>query len=374
MKMNKYIITTLSIVLVFTLIASATTNNPFVSKQLIKSQYGSLGEFFSVGDRLYKLTYDSGSIEYKLERTTLLKPAFITSISSTLSVPINGYIDVPITITGISSTMDGQAAHDHVIRVYDSADTLVTNRQYNVNSGKTYSATLQLGTKSTAGVYTYTVKETIWLKLTLPTGESNYIETRGDTAYVTVTVGTPSPTSTTPTPTTTSTTPAPTSSGNCADGTSNNACSSQKPLYCYYGTLINKASQCGCPSGQTPSGDSCIVAEQKCSDGTAYNTCSANKPKYCYYGTLTDKASACGCPSGSTISGDICIGTLTPIVTITPVTTTPGGDQCLTGYVYNPSTGECVKIQTSDGFDSTTAIIVIIGLVITAYIILRRKK
>ena len=35
---------------------------------------------------------------------------------------------------------------------------------------------------------------------------------------------------------------------NCADGTSYNECSSQKPLFCINGSLINNCQQCGCPS------------------------------------------------------------------------------------------------------------------------------
>ena len=35
----------------------------------------------------------------------------------------------------------------------------------------------------------------------------------------------------------------------------------------------------------------------KCSDGTAEGTCSKDKPMFCYSGTLVKKASICGCPS-----------------------------------------------------------------------------
>ncbi len=70
------------------------------------------------------------------------------------------------------------------------------------------------------------------------------------------------------------------------------------------------------------------------------------------------------------------VTTVVPAVTtpafITPVVTTSG--KCLTGYVYDPSTDICVKIQTSPGFDSTVAIVAIIGIAITAYITLRRKR
>jgi subtilisin family serine protease len=37
---------------------------------------------------------------------------------------------------------------------------------------------------------------------------------------------------------------------------------------------------------------------QTCSDGTPYGSCSLTKPKYCSSGTLINKCSSCGCPSG----------------------------------------------------------------------------
>ncbi len=54
-------------------------------------------------------------------------------------------------------------------------------------------------------------------------------------------------------------------------------------------------------------------------------------------------------------------------------TGTPYLSPCLTGYVYVPSTDTCVKIQTSP-LPAFEAIFAIAGLMITAYIILRRKS
>ncbi len=48
-------------------------------------------------------------------------------------------------------------------------------------------------------------------------------------------------------------------------------------------------------------------ATQKCVDGTLYSQCSIDKPKYCENGKLIDKASECSCPSGSKISSSHCI-------------------------------------------------------------------
>lgn len=44
----------------------------------------------------------------------------------------------------------------------------------------------------------------------------------------------------------------------CSDGTQYGSCSTTKPKFCSNGTLIDRASQCGCPTGQTPQGESCV--------------------------------------------------------------------------------------------------------------------
>ncbi|MBI2557975.1 hypothetical protein HYW20_01525 [Candidatus Woesearchaeota archaeon] len=93
----------------------------------------------------------------------------------------------------------------------------------------------------------------------------------------------------------------------CSDGTSHSQCSANKPLYCDSGALVNRASQCGCPSGATAQGDNCTAsASVLCSDGTSHSQCSANKPLYCDSGALVNRASQCGCPSGTIAQGDNC--------------------------------------------------------------------
>ena len=93
----------------------------------------------------------------------------------------------------------------------------------------------------------------------------------------------------------------------CSDGTEYGQCSVSKPLFCNNGNLINKAGVCGCPYGKVAQGDSCVIAVQRCSDGTEYGQCSINKPLFCNDGTLINKASACGCPSGKIAEGDNCV-------------------------------------------------------------------
>jgi len=87
----------------------------------------------------------------------------------------------------------------------------------------------------------------------------------------------------------------------CLNGTPSGQCSSSKPKYCDNGTLINKCTKCGCPSGQLCdiSTQACYTplepSVEECSDGTPYGECSSDKPKFCYNGDLVDYCRVCGC-------------------------------------------------------------------------------
>jgi len=100
-----------------------------------------------------------------------------------------------------------------------------------------------------------------------------------------------------------------TSSSTCSDGTIYNGCSTNKPYYCDNGSLVPKASQCQCPVGYVALGENCVRSSPSntCSDGTIYNECSSNKPFFCNNGQLVEKASQCGCPTGKEVQVDNCI-------------------------------------------------------------------
>ncbi len=99
----------------------------------------------------------------------------------------------------------------------------------------------------------------------------------------------------------------------CSDGTPAGFCSTDSPRYCLsnggQSQLIDKASLCGCPAGevQDPTNRNRCVA-QTCEDGTALNACSSNRPSFCTSnGNLVERPSQCGCPSGSRLEGDSCV-------------------------------------------------------------------
>jgi len=93
---------------------------------------------------------------------------------------------------------------------------------------------------------------------------------------------------------------------NCSDGTFYNHCSENKPYYCLNGTLLEKASICGCPYDYKIKNESCekIV---RCKDGTISGECSSTKPWFCKDGNLINKASLCGCPTNEVPQGEVCI-------------------------------------------------------------------
>ncbi|MDP3742075.1 MAG: hypothetical protein Q8R15_02045 [Candidatus Micrarchaeota archaeon] len=99
----------------------------------------------------------------------------------------------------------------------------------------------------------------------------------------------------------------------CTDGTPAGFCSTNYPQYCLSNgvdsQLIDKATLCGCPTGQVQDATNrnrCVA--QTCSDGTSLNSCSSTKPKFCTSNAnLVDRPSQCGCPSGTSVQGDACV-------------------------------------------------------------------
>ena len=117
---------------------------------------------------------------------------------------------------------------------------------------------------------------------------------------------------------------APSTGSACVDGTPSGMCSSDYPKYCFNGALIDKATMCGCPAGQTqdPNNRNRCIA-QTCSDGTALNACSSSRPQFCTSaGNLVDRPTQCGCPSGTKLEGGVC-APLNPICFVSSVTPSP---------------------------------------------------
>jgi len=96
----------------------------------------------------------------------------------------------------------------------------------------------------------------------------------------------------------------------CADGTPSGFCSVTKPQMCMAGALVDNATMCGCPPGKIISVNGIFCEFSPCMDGNVSvpdGTCSANMQKKCVNGVLVDKATECGCPSGTIQQGELCI-------------------------------------------------------------------
>ncbi len=93
----------------------------------------------------------------------------------------------------------------------------------------------------------------------------------------------------------------------CTDGTFSGECSKNKPYYCNNGgQLLPNSERCGCSNDYMQDDNDCKKI-QRCEDGTIYGECTLEKPFYCLSGTLIEKASECGCPSDLINSGERCI-------------------------------------------------------------------
>ncbi len=92
----------------------------------------------------------------------------------------------------------------------------------------------------------------------------------------------------------------------CSDGTREPECSSNKPYTCEINQLIPNSAKCGCPYDYRKDGNNCKKI-QRCSDETIYDECAQAKPMYCHEGTLVKNASICGCSGEDVPDGDVCV-------------------------------------------------------------------
>jgi len=126
----------------------------------------------------------------------------------------------------------------------------------------------------------------------------------------------------------------------CADGTMSGACSSTKPKMCINGALSDNATKCGCPAGKRVAAGGLLCEFIPCTDGdisVPEGTCSAKRGKKCVNGALVDKASECGCPAGETAQGEIC-GILCSDGTKDGECSATKPKQCVNGYLLDNAT------------------------------------
>lgn len=128
----------------------------------------------------------------------------------------------------------------------------------------------------------------------------------------------------------------------CSDNTQNGQCSSTKPKYCSLGQLVDNATKCGCPTGKVASANGLACVYPPCNDeGSSVpdGTCSPKKEKKCVNGILVDKASECGCPAGETKDGETC-GIVCSDGTKADECSTAKPKMCVNGYLIDKA-GDC---------------------------------
>lgn len=126
----------------------------------------------------------------------------------------------------------------------------------------------------------------------------------------------------------------------CTDGTTNGQCSPTKPKMCINGALADNATKCGCPSGKRVAAGGLFCEFIPCTDGdisVPEGTCSAKKQKKCVNGVLVDKASECGCPIGQTVQGEAC-GVVCSDGTKDGACSATKPKECVNGYLLDNAT------------------------------------
>lgn len=194
---NKATILILMILLASVSVVSAVEQRKIIKEELINSQYGFLGELLGLGDRLYKITYDNGSTAQVLYRSGFRKltGAMITSMPKSVYVQGGKWsVDIPVTMQGISSVMDGQSVHTHQVDFTDAKGIYIGGFTQDLASGETKTVTYTLDISSLpAGSNNVKAQEYVYL--------AGGTKVRGDISYITITVpsSVPEPTSVIPT-------------------------------------------------------------------------------------------------------------------------------------------------------------------------------
>lgn len=128
------------------------------SETLIKGEYGAL----PLGDQLYAVNYDDGSMDLKLVHNNFMK-ASISAIPETTYASTADNPKVPITIQGVAKAIDNQDSHTHRITVTDLNGNLVKSQDFVVPSDQSANVEITFD-KMNAGTYVYSIKETVLRK------------------------------------------------------------------------------------------------------------------------------------------------------------------------------------------------------------------
>jgi len=197
----KHIISIFIVILLLSVSVLAIETKIIEKREMIESQYGLLGHI-GLGDRVYKVTYNDGSVELQYERGTKVFGAFIWSVPTSIDLNVGQTLTFPYNIRGTSCNFN--IGRTHVITVQYGSDSAVIKADSfpgiacNADNWKTLTLTTSQFSRFNQAGQSGTIK----LVETIPNPGSYNGVVRGDTVYFTVNIIAPTPTATpTPTPT-----------------------------------------------------------------------------------------------------------------------------------------------------------------------------
>jgi len=154
------------ILLASTQVGSAVEQKKIIKQELIESEYGVLGDFFGVGDRLYQVTYQGGASEPVLRRTNsfLSKATIVSSppeISVTEGQPVS--INIVVQAPNLARFTGSIGFAEHKFKLFDDTaaqQILITEiSDPNVPLNTTKTITFIISNFSTVGHRFYYLQE-----------------------------------------------------------------------------------------------------------------------------------------------------------------------------------------------------------------------
>ncbi len=161
------------ILLTSTQFVSALELRTVIKEQLIESQYGAIGDFFGIGDRLYRVTYEGGAQERVWKKSSsLLSKATITQTPSDMIATEGQAANYSFMVQApnLPRFTGGTGFAEHKFMIYDDTGAqqeLVSEIiDSNIPTATPKSITFKISNTSTAGKRFYFMKEFVKDKTT----------------------------------------------------------------------------------------------------------------------------------------------------------------------------------------------------------------
>lgn len=160
------LIAVLVLLLASTQFVSAVELRTVIKEQLLESQYGAIGDFFGVGDRVYRVTYEGGAQERVWKKSgSFLSKATITQTPSDMTATEGQAANYSIMVQApnLPRFTNGTGFAEHKFMIYDDTGAQqelvseIIEPQVPVETSK--SITFKISNTSTAGKRFYFMKE-----------------------------------------------------------------------------------------------------------------------------------------------------------------------------------------------------------------------